>query len=224
MPISIAIDGPSGAGKSTIARIAAKKLGYIYIDTGALYRAIGCYASQNGIDTRDGEKVSESLAGLTVEIKFISGEQRVLANGEDISEKIRTPQMAMHASNVSAIPKVREFLLDLQRNFAKKNNVIMDGRDIGTVILPNAQVKIFLTAAPEERARRRLLDHQRKGEQIEYDEILKQIIERDYNDSHRETAPLKQADDAVFLDTTEYDLEQSVQAVLDIIEKRLKEQ
>ena len=178
--ISVAIDGPSGAGKSTIARRAAQMLSFIYVDTGALYRTVGLYMAEHGVaDTKNAEAVAAKLCEVSVDLRFIDGEQRVFLNGEDVSGRIRTPQMAMHASNVSAIPAVRAFLLDMQRDLAKKNNVIMDGRDIGTVVLPDAEVKIFLTASVEARAKRRLLEHEARGEVISFAELVKAIETRD---------------------------------------------
>lgn len=221
--ISVAIDGPSGAGKSTIARRAAQMLSFIYVDTGALYRTVGLYMVEHGVeDTKDVEAVAAKLSEVEVDLRFIEGEQRVFLNGEDVSGRIRTPQMAMHASNVSAIPAVRAFLLDMQRDLARKNNVIMDGRDIGTVVLPDAEVKIFLTASVEARAKRRLLEHEARGEVISFEELVKAIETRDYNDSHRAAAPLKQADDAVLVDTTELTLEESIDAIVSIIRKALE--
>lgn len=221
MGINIALDGPSGAGKSTIAKEVAKRLGYVYVDTGALYRSIGLYACRMEKKTNDAGEVVPLLDEIQLELKYTDGTQKVIMNGEDVSEAIRTPEIAMAASNVSAIPKVREFLLALQRNMAEKHNIVMDGRDIGTVILPNAQVKIFMTASAEERANRRLKEHLAKGQEISYEEILKEINERDYNDSHRAAAPLKKADDAVELDTSDLDIEGAVSAVLGIIDEKL---
>ncbi len=218
---SIAIDGPAGAGKSTIAKKAANELGYIYVDTGALYRAIGYYMATNGIETTSDSEVTPELKNVKVELRFVEGAQRVFLNGDDVSEKIRTPQMSMYASNVSAIPSVREFLFDLQRDIANSNNIIMDGRDIGTVVLPNADVKIFLTASPTARAKRRYDEHINKGETVNFDKILEEIKLRDYNDSNREIAPLKQADDAILIDTTEIDLEDSIKLVIDTITQKL---
>ena len=206
MAINIAIDGPAGAGKSSTAKLIAKKLGYIYVDTGALYRTVGLYSIRKGIDTKDAEKVIATLPDIKVEIRFVDGAQHVFLNGEDVSDAIRTPEASMGASNVSAIPKVREFLFDLQRNIAAENNCIMDGRDIGTVVLPNADVKIFLTASVEERATRRYKEMLEKGESADYDDILEDIKKRDYQDSHREIAPLKQADDAIFVDNGGYEI------------------
>ena len=219
--IAVAIDGPSGAGKSTIARRAAQALSFIYVDTGALYRTIGLYMSQHIEDTKDAKAVEALLPKVSVELRFIDGEQRVFLNGEDVSGKIRTPQAAMHASNVSAIPAVRAFLLDMQRELAASNNVIMDGRDIGTVVLPKAQVKIFLTASVETRAKRRLAEHEARGERIDFDEMVREIETRDYHDSHRAAAPLKQAEDAVLVDTTDLSFEESVEKIISLIRRAL---
>ncbi|MGN0689995.1 MAG: (d)CMP kinase [Oscillospiraceae bacterium] len=221
MGINIAIDGPAGAGKSTIARAAATKLGFIYVDTGALYRSIGLYCLEKGIETTDETAVSDVLSEINVELRYIDNIQKVLLNGKDVSEDIRKPECSMAASNVSAIPNVRAFLLDLQQKMAKENNVIMDGRDIGTVILPNAEVKIFLTASPEERANRRYKELVEKGNNPDYNELLAEINQRDYNDMHRKTAPLKQADDAILFDTTTLDKESVVEELLSIISSKL---
>lgn len=217
--INIAIDGPAGAGKSTIARKLAAQLGYIYVDTGALYRAVGVNAMRKQADTKDAAQVTATLADADVSLRFVDGEQRVFLGDEDVSLAIRTPEASMAASNVSAIPAVREFLFDLQRDIAAKNNCIMDGRDIGTVVLPNAQVKVFLTASAQVRAKRRYDELLAKGMQADYDQVLEEMIQRDYQDSHRAIAPLKQADDAVLLDTSEMNLEQ----VLDALDKIVKE-
>lgn len=214
MAVNIAIDGPAGAGKSTIAREAAERLGYIYVDTGALYRTVGLAAKNNSIDTGDRKKLIKLLNGIDVQLKFIQGEQRVLLNGEDVSEEIRQPQISMAASEVSAVPEVRDYLFGLQKKLASENNVIMDGRDIGTVVLPNADVKIFLTASPEERADRRVKQLAEKGEHFSYDKILSEIIERDYNDTNRKAAPLKKADDAFLIDTTGLTKQESVEMVI----------
>ncbi|HAS37559.1 MAG TPA: (d)CMP kinase [Ruminococcaceae bacterium] len=222
MAINIAIDGPAGAGKSSTAKLIAKKLGYIYVDTGALYRTVGLYSIRKGIDTKDAEKVIATLPDIKVEIKFVDGTQHVFLNGEDVSDAIRTPEASMGASNVSAIPKVREFLFDLQRSIAAENNCIMDGRDIGTVVLPNADVKIFLTASVEERANRRYKEMIEKGESADYNDILEDIKKRDYQDSHREIAPLKQADDAILVDNGGYNLETGTEYLLGIIKEHLK--
>ncbi len=220
--INVAIDGPAGAGKSTVARGAAKRLGYIYVDTGALYRAVGLNALRSKTDTKDAKAVAESINGIKVDIAFSNGEQRVLLNGEDVSEEIRTPEASMAASNVSAVPEVRAFLFDLQRDIAKRNSCIMDGRDIGTVVLPNAQVKIFLTASPETRADRRYRELIEKGIQADYNSVLDDIIKRDYNDMHRDIAPLKPAEDSVMFDTTGFVLEESVEAVIKIIKEKIQ--
>lgn len=220
--ISISIDGPGGAGKSTIAKALAKKLGFIYVDTGALYRAIGLYMINNGVDLKNAAAVTEKLDEVKVELKYVNGEQRVLLCGDDVSEDIRKPEVSMAASDVSAIPAVRDFLLGLQRKMASENNVIMDGRDIGTVVLPNAQIKLFLTASAEERAMRRYKELIEKGKKVEYETVYKELCERDYQDSHREVAPLKPADDSTIIDTTGNDLEKSVQVLMDFILPKLE--
>lgn len=222
MAINIAIDGPAGAGKSSTAKLIAKKLGYIYVDTGALYRTVGLYSIRKGIDTKDAEKVIATLPDVKVELKFVDGSQHVFLNGEDVSDAIRTPEASMGASNVSAIPKVREFLFDLQRSIAAENDCIMDGRDIGTVVLPNADVKIFLTTSVEERAKRRYREMLEKGETADYDDILEDIKKRDWQDSHREVAPLKQAEDAIYVDNGGYNLESGTEYLLSIIREHLK--
>lgn len=222
MAINIAIDGPAGAGKSSTAKLIAKKLGYIYVDTGALYRTVGLYSIRKGIDTKDAEKVIATLPDVKVELKFVDGSQHVFLNGEDVSDAIRTPEASMGASNVSAIPKVREFLFDLQRSIAAENDCIMDGRDIGTVVLPNADVKIFLTTSVEERAKRRYKEMLEKEETADYDDILEDIKKRDWQDSHREVAPLKQAEDAIYVDNGGYNLESGTEYLLSIIREHLK--
>ena len=219
--INIAIDGPGGAGKSTIAKAAAKELGFIYVDTGALYRSVGLYALRKNVKTDSADEVIPLLSEIKVELKFIDGSQRVFLNGEDVSEEIRTPDASMAASNVSAIQAVRDFLFDLQRDIAKANDCLMDGRDIGTVVLPDAQVKIFLTASAEERAKRRYIQLTEKGQDVKYEDVLKELQERDYQDSHREIAPLKPADDSVIVDTTEINLEQSIDTVVNVIRERI---
>lgn len=219
--INVAIDGPAGAGKSTVSRAAAKAMGYIYVDTGALYRAVGVNALRKGIDTKDKPAVAATLSEISVDLVFENGEQKVLLNGENVSEEIRTPPASMAASDVSAVPEVRAFLFDLQRDIAKRNNCIMDGRDIGTVVLPDAQVKIFLTASPEERAMRRYKELIEKGSNVDYKDVLEDLIQRDYNDSHREIAPLKLADDGVILDTTGLNLEESVYKIIETIKEKL---
>lgn len=215
--INVAIDGPAGAGKSSIAKCCAEKLGYIYVDTGALYRAIALYAIENGVDTTEAQKISDLLSNVNIELKFIDNLQKVFLNGDDVSEKIRRNDVSMGASNVSAIPCVRQFLFDLQRKIAMNNNVIMDGRDIGTVVLPNADLKIFLTASPQIRAKRRYIELEHKPDCPSFEALLAEIIQRDYNDTHREIAPLKQADDAVFLDTSELDFDIVVKKVIKLI-------
>ena len=218
--IAVAIDGPAGAGKSTLARAAAKKLSFIYADTGALYRSIALNTVRNNIDVSDSVSIEKMLEKTEIELKFINDEQRVFLNGEDVSDKIRTSEISMAASAISALPAVRSFLLELQRELARKNNVIMDGRDIGTVVLPNAQVKIFLTASPECRAKRRYDEYIAKGKQENYEEILESRKQRDYNDSHRAIAPLKAADDAVLVDTSDDTPQQSVERIVKIIEEK----
>ena len=220
--IAIALDGPAGAGKSSIAKRAAKALDYIYVDTGALYRTIGLAATRRDVVPQPSEEVDRLLSEINVELTFNDkGEQVVLLDGEDVSGLIRTPQASMMASKISAVPSVRAYLLDLQRNIAKTHNVIMDGRDIGTVVLPDAQVKIFLTASPEARATRRYKEMCEKGMDVKYEDILSDVIERDYNDTHRETAPLKPADGCVIVDTTELDFEQSVEKIISVIKENI---
>ena len=219
---SIAIDGPGGAGKSTIARRAAAELGFVYVDTGAIYRAVACAALSHGIDPSDEAAVSALLPSLQLELRWTEdGVQHVWLNGADISSELRTPAVSTAASRVSALPVVRQFLLEQQRVVARTHDVIMDGRDIGTVVLPDADVKIFLTASAEERANRRYRELSQKPDCPTYQEILDDIVKRDHQDMNRETAPLKQAEDAVLLDTTELDLEQSAQAIIDIINNKL---
>mgnify|MGYP003289756373 CR=1 FL=1 len=215
--VNIAIDGPAGAGKSTIAKMVSAKLGYIYVDTGALYRTIALFITENSIADEDIEK---SLEKADVSLKFIDGAQRVFLGDRDVSDVIRTPEISMAASRTSAIPAVRKYLFGTQQKIAAENNVIMDGRDIGTVVLPNADVKIFLTASAEERANRRYKELSEKPNCPTYQEILDDIIKRDYQDMHRETAPLKQADDAVLVDTTTLNLEQSADEIVRIITEK----
>ncbi len=219
--ISVAIDGPAGAGKSTVAKLAANELGFTYIDTGALYRAIGQACIDRGVDVTKPEDVLKILPGTDIRLILKDGGQRVILNGRDVSDEIRTERASMTASVVSAIPGVRSFLLDLQRSFAKSADVIMDGRDIGTVVLPDADVKIFLTASSESRAERRTRQLAAKGIEADYNEVLSDIIKRDYNDSHRDTAPLKPAEDSIIVDTTELTLKQSIKRVIDIIRDKL---
>lgn len=221
MSINIAIDGPAGAGKSTMAKAVAKELGYIYVDTGALYRAVGLSALRAGIDPSDSDAVTAALGLMRVELKFKDGEQRVFLNGEDVSESIRTPEASMAASAVSAIPSVRKFLFRLQKDIAAAHDCVMDGRDIGTVVLPDAQVKIFLTASPEERARRRFNELKAKGIAADYESVLAEMKQRDYNDANRDIAPLKPAADAVFIDSTGMNIEQSVEKIISVVKEKL---
>ena len=221
--INVAIDGPAGAGKSTIAKAAAKELGYIYVDTGALYRTVALSALKLGVlDNLDDAAVEKLIESSVVELKYIDGVQAVFLNGEDVSSLIRTPEISMGASKVSAIPKVRAFLLDLQQSIAKTNNVIMDGRDIATVVLPNADVKIFLFASPECRAKRRYDELIEKGESVMYEDVLADVNQRDYQDSHREIAPLKPSKDSIMLDTSELNLDESINAVIETIRENIR--
>ena len=218
--INVAIDGPAGAGKSTVARGAAKELGYIYVDTGALYRTVALAATRNGV-LESAEKTEQMLKDITVDLAFDdAGAQCVYLNGEDVSSLIRTPEISMAAANVSKIPAVRAFLLGLQRDIAAKNNVIMDGRDIATVVLPDAQVKIFLTASPECRAERRYKELLEKGENVKYDDVLADVNARDYQDSHREIAPLKPAENSVIADTSGKSLPQSIEMIISVIKEK----
>lgn len=216
--INIAIDGPAGAGKSTIAKMVSAEMGYIYVDTGAMYRAVALYITENDISD---ENIENALENADVSLRFADGVQRVYLGDRDVSGLIRTPEISMAASRTSAIPAVRARLFDLQQKLARENNIIMDGRDIGTVVLPNADVKIFLTASAEERANRRYKELSEKPDCPSYEEILKDINDRDYQDMHRETAPLKQAEDAVLVDTTELTLEQSAAKIAEIIKERI---
>ena len=218
--ISVAIDGPSGAGKSSLAKRLAKELGYVYVDTGAMYRAIGLYALRAGKDPKNVEQVQPLLPGITLTLQVIDGTQHIYLNGEDVSAAIRTEQVGMAASAVSSHPVVRAFLLQQQRDLAASQNVLMDGRDIGTVVLPNATVKIFLTASAEARARRRLAELLEKGQNADFETVLADMKQRDYQDSHRAAAPLRQAEDAVLLDTSELDFEQSFAAMKAIIAEK----
>lgn len=219
--LNVAIDGPAGAGKSTIARAAAKELGFIYVDTGALYRTVGVYSIRTKTDYKDPEAVEKTLPHIKVELKFMDGVQHVFLNGEDVSEEIRLPESSMAASAVSAVPAVRAFLFDLQRDIAKKNNCIMDGRDIGTVVLPDAKVKIFLTADPEMRAQRRYKELLEKGTEVKFEDVLADLIERDYADSHRAVAPLKPAQDSITVNTTNMTLEESIAAVIQTVKENI---
>lgn len=220
--ISIAIDGPAGAGKSTIARQLAAQLGYYYVDTGAIYRTVAYFFDLWGISPKDSDGIARYIDELTVGIEYDEqGVQHMIMNGMDVTEDIRTPEISQMASLVSAQPLVREMLLDMQREMAVKHNVVMDGRDIGTVVLPKATVKIFLTASPEVRARRRVNEYLAKGMKANFDEVLKTIQQRDYQDTHREIAPLKMARDSVKLDTSEMNIEQVLAAMREIIEKKV---
>ena len=219
--IAVAIDGPAGAGKSTIARKVSEEIGFIYVDTGALYRTIGYYAILHNIDPEDKDKISACLDNIKITLKFNQGKQCVFIGDIDVSDKIRTPEISMAASAVSAIPSVRKFLLDLQKNLALENNVIMDGRDIGTVVLPNADIKIFLTASSEERAKRRYADLKIKDKDIKFQDVLNDIKQRDFNDINRKIAPLKPADDTIIVDTTGESLEQSVSRLSSLIRERI---
>ena len=219
--IRIAIDGPGGAGKSSLAKAVAKKLEIIYVDTGALYRTIGVYMLSLGVEPKDEESVKAHLDEISIELKFIDGNQVILLNGNKVGEEIRTPEASMAASRVSAVPKVRQYLFDLQKNLAKNNNCIMDGRDIGTVVLPDADVKIFLTASPEARAERRYKELIEKGMDVKLEDVLADMVKRDYDDSHRAIAPLKQADDAVLCDTSELNLQESIELIIRTIKENI---
>lgn len=218
--IRIAIDGPSGAGKSTIAKGVAKSLGIIYVDTGALYRTVGYYVRQKNADPKNASAVTALLPEIKIEVKYENDAQHVYLNGEDLGDKIRTPEMSMYASAVSAIPSVRGFLLDTQKDIASKNSVIMDGRDIGTVILPDADVKIFMFASNEARAKRRYRELLAKGEYVKYEDVLSEMIERDNNDRNRDVAPAVPAADAIMLDNSDMSVEENIEAVLDIIKEK----
>ncbi len=217
---SVAIDGPAGAGKSTLARKAAEALGCLYVDTGAIYRTVALKVLRAGRDPSAPAQVVPLLDGLNIRMDYAGGEQRMFLDGEDVSEAIREHRVSGATSKVSAIPEVRAFLLDFQRKLAREHDVVMDGRDIGTVVLPDADVKVFLTAAPEARARRRLRDLEQRGQTAELETVLRDIAARDEQDKNRAAAPLRQAEDAVLLDTTEMDLEESLRALLDIIRGR----
>ena len=219
--VSVAIDGPAGAGKSTLARRLAAELGYIYVDTGAMFRTIGLYALRAGKDPKDNEAVNALLPEISLKFAFIGGEQHIYLNGEDVSTAIRTEEVGMAASAVGANPEVRAFLLGMQRDMAKTQDVLMDGRDIGTVVLPDATVKIFLTASPKARATRRWKEYQQKGVEVSYEEVLADVRQRDYQDTHRAAAPLRQADDAQLLDTSEMNFEQSLEAMKKMIVEKV---
>jgi len=218
--INIAIDGPGGAGKSTISKTVAKKLDILYVDTGSLYRTIGLFVKLKDVNPKDGAAVASILPEISLEVKYENGAQVNYLNGVNYGDAIRTPEMSMYASDVSKIPEVRAFLLETQKQIAKKNSVIMDGRDIGTVILPNADVKIFLTASAECRAMRRYKELCERGQSVRYEDVLKEMNERDEQDSNRKIAPAKPAEDAILLDTTGFNFEQSVNMILELIEKK----
>ena len=217
----IAIDGPSGAGKSSLAKAAAAKLGIVYVDTGALYRTVGYYAVSQGIDPKDAEKVTSLLENIHIELKFENGTQYVYLNGENLGDKIRRPEISMAASAVSAIPAVREFLLETQKSIARTHSVIMDGRDIGTVILPNADVKIFLFASDEARALRRTKELEAKGMTVSYEDVLREMRERDAQDRNREVAPAVPAEDAIPFDNSGMTVEESIEKLLEIVRERV---
>ena len=221
--ISIAIDGPSGAGKSTFAKRLAEKLAFLYVDTGAIYRTVGLFARMRGVSPDDGAAVAGLLPEITVTMGYgEDGLQRMYLNGEDVTLAIRENEISSYASKVSAIPAVRDFLLEMQRSTAEKNNVIMDGRDIGTVVLPNADVKIFLTASAEDRAHRRFLELRERGEQVEEAQVLRDVLERDERDTNRPVAPLKQAEGAVLVDTTGIGLEESFELICRVVNEQLE--
>ncbi|MBQ7936971.1 MAG: (d)CMP kinase [Oscillospiraceae bacterium] len=218
--MKIAIDGPAGAGKSATAKALAKALDFIYVDTGALYRGIGLYVLRKGAKPSAIEEVVPLLAEINIEMRHIDGEQHIFLNGEDVSGFIRTEAVSSAASDVSAIPAVRDFLFDMQRDIAEKNDVVMDGRDIGTVVLPDAELKIFLTAKPETRAERRVKQLAEKGVVESFDDVLADVIQRDYNDSHREFRPLKLAEDGILMDNTELPLEETVNKIITLAKER----
>lgn len=220
--IRVAVDGPSGAGKSTLARAAAAALGFLYVDTGAIYRTVGLSARDQGVDPGEETAVAAILPPLRIELRYDeSGQQRMFLNSRDVSEEIRLPEISRYASAVSALPVVRDFLMETQRDLARKHSVIMDGRDIGTVVLPDADVKIYLTASAEDRAKRRYLELKDRGTPEDYGVILVEMEERDYNDIHRQTAPLKRAADAVQLDTSGFSFEESRGKILQLVKERL---
>lgn len=218
--IRIAIDGPSGAGKSSLARAAARELDCLYVDTGAIYRTVGLYIREKEVDPEDEAAVSALLPGVHVDLRYEGGQQRMLLNGRDVTKEIRLPEISRYASMVSALPTVRAFLLETQRELARTHNVIMDGRDIGTVVLPDAELKIFLTASSQARAKRRCRELEERGTPQPYAEVLRDIEDRDWKDTHRTAAPLRQAEDAVLLDTTELDFQESEAALLKLIRER----
>ncbi|MBO5354975.1 MAG: (d)CMP kinase [Clostridia bacterium] len=218
--IQIAIDGPSGAGKSSVAKAVAARLGIVYVDTGALYRTVGYYVRSQGVTREDIDGIVRCLPDIKIEVRYENGAQHVYLNGEDLGDRIREPEISMYASAVSAVPAVRSFLLDTQRDIAAKNSVIMDGRDIGTVILPNADVKIFMTASDEARAKRRTLELQAKGMDVKFEDVLREMRERDHNDSTREIAPAVAAKDATVLDNSGMTVEESADAVIALVQQK----
>ena len=219
---SVAVDGPSGAGKSTLAKAAAAELHIIYVDTGAIYRTIGCYARRQGVDAADTQAVIALLPQVKIEMRYDEqGLQHMLLHGEDVTREIRLPEMSLYASAVSAIPEVRSFLLEMQRDFARRSSVIMDGRDIGTVVLPHADVKILVQADVEGRARRREKEVQERGTPRPFEQVLAEMKERDYNDTHRAAAPLRPAEDAIVVDTSYLDFQQSKEKILEIIREKV---
>ena len=222
--MQIAIDGPSGAGKSSVAKAVAAKLGIVYVDTGALYRTVGYYVRSAGVAREDTAGIAACLPHITIEVRYENGAQHVYLNGEDLGDRIREPEISMYASAVSAVPAVRAFLLDTQRDIAAKNSVIMDGRDIGTVILPKADVKVFLFASDEARARRRTIELEQKGMPASYEDVLREMRERDHNDSHREIAPAVAAPDAVMLDNSDLTVEQTADVIIALADKVAKGQ
>ncbi len=220
--IKVAVDGPSGSGKSTLAKKIAGELGLVYVDTGALYRAVGLYAARAGVDPAVSSQVTALLPQIQLSLGYTKEGQRVVLNGEDVSAQIRTSQAAVYASKVSAIPAVRKFLLEIQKKMASEGNVVMDGRDIGTVIMPDADVKLFLEASPAQRAHRRYLELQAKGERVTEEEVLDAVLQRDRADSTREIAPAVPAEDAIFIDNSQLDAEQTLSRALEIIREKLR--
>ena len=218
---AVAIDGPAGAGKSSVAKAAAQELGFVYVDTGAIYRTIALHVLRQGVDPHDAPAVEALLPAIQVGLEYTPEGQVMRLNGEDVTSLIRTPEVSMATSACSAIPAVRAFLLQLQRDLAEKNNVLMDGRDIGTVVLPHAQLKVFLTASAQERARRRVRQLEESGQAADYEAILRDIQQRDYQDSHRETAPLRPAEDSVLVDTSGVTFEESVRRLVELVRERL---
>lgn len=219
--IKIALDGPSGSGKSTVAKAISGRLGIVYVDTGALYRSVGYYVRTKGKDPKNASEVEALLSEIELDVRYENGVQCVYLNGENLGEKIRQPEISMYASAVSAIPAVRAFLLETQKSIARKNNVVMDGRDIGTVILPDADVKIFMTASNEARAMRRYKELTEKGVEVKYEDVLREMIERDENDRSRAVAPAIPAEDAIIFDNSDYDLEGSIEKVIEIIKEKV---